>query len=119
MVAQRILHRTEEKIIVNRALRNDPSKEDMHNRQILTPRMLLRSLEDYDLWPVYIVGILFEIPVDPPKGYLTLTLKTIGFDTFQTTLLSIHFTVFAAINGILILYLTESVNQISILSFLA
>lgn len=40
----------EEKIMVNRILRDDPSKGDMHNRQALTPRLLWQSLKDWELW---------------------------------------------------------------------
>ncbi|QKX63790.1 uncharacterized protein TRUGW13939_10961 [Talaromyces rugulosus] len=104
----------EEKIIVNRVLRDDPSKGDMHNRQALSLKMLWQSLKDYDLWPIYLIGILFEIPTAPPKAYLTLSLKGIGFTTFQTTLLSIPVTVFAAINLLIITELTERFHQISL-----
>lgn len=108
----------EEKIIVNRVLRDDPSKGDMHNRQALSLGMLWRSLKDYDLWPIYIIGMLFEIPTAPPKTYLTLSLKAIGFSTFQTTLLSIPVTVFMAINLVLITELTERFHQISLIGLL-
>ncbi|GJD04566.1 major facilitator superfamily transporter [Colletotrichum higginsianum] len=58
----------EEKILVNRILRDDPSKSDMHNRQAITPKLLLKSLADYELWPIYIFGLLWEIPAGPPTS---------------------------------------------------
>ncbi|KAL1640452.1 hypothetical protein SLS58_006950 [Diplodia intermedia] len=109
----------EERIVVNRVLRDDPSKGDMHNRQPLSLAMLWRSLRDYDLWPVYAIGLLFEIPAAPPKAYLTLTLKQIGFGTFETTLLGIPVTVYAALNMLLVTWLTERAGQIAVLGLLA
>lgn len=44
----------EEAILVNRVLRDDPSKGSMMNRKAITPRRLWRGLSDYDLWPVII-----------------------------------------------------------------
>ncbi|KAK9365639.1 major facilitator superfamily domain-containing protein [Lipomyces kononenkoae] len=77
----------EETIIVNRVLRDDPSKGDMHNRQHLNWQMFWRSLTDYDLWPIYVIGLMFFIPSSPVDTYLTLTLRSIGFNTFQTILM--------------------------------
>lgn len=108
----------EEKIIVNRVLRDDPSKGDMHNRQAITPKMLWQSLTDYDLWPIYAIGLVFLIPESPPKAYLTLTLKAIGFSTFNTTLLGIPITVFASINMLWITYLTERFQQRALIGLL-
>ncbi|EHK98259.1 putative Uncharacterized transporter [Glarea lozoyensis 74030] len=101
----------EEKIIVNRVLRDDPSKGDMHNRQGISLKQLWQSLSDYDLWPIYVIGILFQIPEGPPKSYLTLTLKHIGFSTFNTTLLGIPITIFSSLNMLWVTYLTERFQQ--------
>lgn len=46
----------EEKILVNRLLRDDPSKGDMNNRQAVNLERLWKAVKDYDLWPLYLVG---------------------------------------------------------------
>jgi MFS family permease len=79
----------EEIILVTRVVRDDPSKGDMHNRQAITFRKFWRALTDYDMWPFYIIGLTWLIPFTPPTAYLTLILKSLGFNTFQTNLLTI------------------------------
>lgn len=81
----------EETIIVNRVIREDPSKSDMHNRQPITPKLLWQSIKDFDLWPLYILGLTFEIPFTPLTNYLTLTLKGLGWGTFDVNLLTIPY----------------------------
>lgn len=76
-------------IVVNRVLRDDPSKGDMHNRKAITPKRLWETLKDFDLWPLYILGLVVFIPPSPPGTYITLTLRKIGFDPFTTNLLTI------------------------------
>jgi hypothetical protein len=79
----------EEKIMVNRILRDDPSKGDMHNRQALSPKMLWECLKDYHMWPVFTLGLTWLIPTQPMTSYLTLNLKSLGFGTFETNLLTV------------------------------
>lgn len=74
---------------MNRIIREDPSKSSMHNREPLTPSLLWRSMKDFDLWPIYILGLNFQTPMSTPANYLTLSLKGLGFDTFKTNLLVI------------------------------
>jgi hypothetical protein len=61
----------------------------MHNRQGLTPSLLLSALLDYDLWPIYLLGLTWSIPATPITAYITLNLKALGFNTFQTNLLTV------------------------------
>ncbi|EAW12293.1 putative MFS transporter [Aspergillus clavatus NRRL 1] len=79
----------EVRIVVNRVLRDDPSKGDMHNRQPITPRILWNTLCDYDLWPIYLLGLIIFTPIVPVSSYITLTLRGLGFSTFTTNLLTI------------------------------
>ncbi|OKL60501.1 hypothetical protein UA08_04331 [Talaromyces atroroseus] len=88
-------------IVVNRVLRDDPSKGDMHNRMAITPKRLWRSLTDFDLWPIYALGLIAYIPQAPVSYYMTLSLRHLGFNSFQTNLLTIPSTV-----GFIIMLLT-------------
>ncbi|KAL2001521.1 hypothetical protein VTN02DRAFT_1662 [Thermoascus thermophilus] len=99
----------EETIMVNRIIREDPSKSSMHNRQPMTPRLLWQSIRDYDLWPLYLIGLNFQTPMTPPSQYLTLTLTQLGFDTFKTNLLVIPSQVGHILTMLLFTYLAERV----------
>lgn len=79
----------EKAIVVNRVLRDDPSKGDMHNREALTPKRLWEALKDYDLWPLYAIGLVAYIPQSPPKTYVTLILRNMGFSVLETNLMTI------------------------------
>lgn len=48
----------EEIIMVNRVLRDDPSKSDMHNREGLSIKMIWEALQDWRLWPIYALGLV-------------------------------------------------------------
>ena len=46
----------EETIIVNRVLRDDPTKSQMHNRQDLSFTALKKLFLDFDMYPLYLLG---------------------------------------------------------------
>ncbi|OAL04277.1 MFS general substrate transporter [Phaeosphaeriaceae sp. SRC1lsM3a] len=109
----------EEEIMVNRVIRDDPSKGTMHNRQPVTPKLLWKSLSDYDLWPLYIIGLTFQIPMTPPNQYLTLSLRGLGFDTFQSNLLAIPWTAIHIILLLALAYSAEVFNELTFHSMLS
>ncbi|KAJ8456823.1 hypothetical protein ONZ45_g18564 [Pleurotus djamor] len=108
----------EEYIAVSRILRDDPTKGDMHNREGLSLKRLFKAVLDYDLWPLYIIGLLFGIPVSAPATYLTLSLRNIGFNTFQTNLLTIPSTVGSMITILGITLISEAVNDRSVVAMM-
>ncbi|KAI9147417.1 transporter [Paramyrothecium foliicola] len=109
----------EETVMVNRIIRDDPSKGDMHNRQPITPKLLLQCLSDYDLWPLYAIGLTWLIPVTPPAQYLTLTLRNLGFSVVITNLLTIPHTLLAIGTLLGLTYLSEHWNQRAFLAMLS
>lgn len=109
----------EEKIMVNRVIRDDPSKGDMHNRQGLSPKLIFQSFSDYDLWPIYILGLVWLIPSQPASNYLTLQMKSLGFDTFQSNLLTIPAYVLFIIQLLVWTWISERINQRFLLGVLS
>ncbi|KAJ3177064.1 hypothetical protein HDU85_006431 [Gaertneriomyces sp. JEL0708] len=105
----------EETLMVTRILRDDPSKGDMHNRQAITPRKMWKALMDWDMWPIYAIGFTWLIPSTPPQIYLTLTLRSMGFDTFTTNLLTIPSAVLFIVQLLLWTWVSEKINQKALL----
>ncbi|KAF8913212.1 MFS general substrate transporter [Gymnopilus junonius] len=101
----------EEVIMVNRILRDDPSKSDMHNREGLTPGMIWEAIKDWRLWPIYALGISHMVPVVPPQTYLTLSLRNLGFTTQQTNLLSVPYIALGMIGLLVMAFVSEAINS--------
>ncbi|AAS54725.2 AGR235Wp [Eremothecium gossypii ATCC 10895] len=76
-------------IAVNRLLRDDPSKGTMNNRQGITIREFLRSLSDYDFWPLYAISLIVSIPEAAVVPYLPLNLRSLGFSSLKVQILII------------------------------
>ncbi|KAK4705740.1 ubiquitin-like protein ATG12, partial [Phenoliferia sp. Uapishka_3] len=90
----------EEIIIVNRVLKDDPTKSSMHNREAIGPKALWKSLSDYDHWPIYALGLITYVAPGTVTAYYTLTLRSLGFNTFHTNLLTIPAQVLFIINNL-------------------
>ncbi|GAA5850519.1 hypothetical protein JCM8547_001900 [Rhodosporidiobolus lusitaniae] len=101
----------EVKIIVNRVVRDDPGKATMHNRQVLSFKLLWRSLCDYDLWPMYLMSLVFNLPAVPLSNYFQLSMKRLGFSTVKANLLAVPSTVISILNLILISIFSEFVDS--------
>lgn len=106
----------EESILLNRLLRDDPSKGDMHNRQAVGPARLWKCLKDFDLWPIYLLGLTTYVPPNPPQNYLALILRTMGFSTFQANLLTIPSQFVYGVQLLIISRISEWVNERSLVS---
>ncbi|TEB38748.1 MFS general substrate transporter [Coprinellus micaceus] len=101
----------EETIMVNRVLRDDPTKSDMHNREGLSVRMIWDAAADWRMWPLYAVGLTHMMPVGPPQVYLTLSLRNLGFSTTETNLLTIPSVVVGATMLLFTAYISEKINS--------
>lgn len=83
----------------------------MHNRQGLTLKLMWESIMDYDLWPMYLMSVTLLVPTGPVAAYLTLFLRSLGFDTFEVNLLSIPPTVLFLIQLIFWSWVSERINN--------
>jgi len=101
----------EETVMVTRILRDDPGKATMHNRQGLSWQLFYDAITDYDLWPIYLIGLSWTIPSTPPQAYITLTCKALGFDAFETNLLTIPAYVIFILQLLFWTWVSERINQ--------
>lgn len=83
----------------------------MHNRQPLTLSLFWSALRDKDMWPIYLIGLSWNLPVIPVTQYLTLQLKSLDFTTFQSNLLTIPAYSIFIINLIFWTFLSERLNE--------
>ncbi len=101
----------EEVIMVTRILRDDPGKSTMHNRQGISAKLFWEAITDYDMWPLYIIGLSWTIPATPPQAYITLTCKALGFNVFETNLLTIPAYTIFIIQLLFWTWVSEKINQ--------
>lgn len=97
----------EEKILVNKVLRDDPSKGDLHNRKAVSLKELVKGALDYDLLFIYLCRFLLDIGSNPVSNYLQLVLRSMGYSTTATNALTIPYNVIMVITMLLTTYYSE------------
>lgn len=88
----------------------------MFNRQGLSIKQIWESVKDYDMWPLYALGLLFGLPKYPVDQYLTLSFRSLGFTVVETNLLTIPSTIGYCLSMLIITAVSELVNNRSIVS---
>lgn len=106
----------EEYIMVNRLLRDDPSKGDMNNRQGVDHILFWKTLKDWEQWPLYLIGLTAYIPPAPPNTYLSYILRQLGFSVFEANLLAIPSQFLFAVNLLIITWISEKFKERAIVS---
>ncbi|PWN53805.1 MFS general substrate transporter [Violaceomyces palustris] len=79
----------EEVIMVNRILRDDPAKGLTLLNEPANWKDVKETWSDPSLWGLFMIGLVAYIPATPVQSYLTLTLKRLGFSTFNSNMLTI------------------------------
>ncbi|EAU39184.1 conserved hypothetical protein [Aspergillus terreus NIH2624] len=103
----------EEIILVNRLIREDPSKGTMHNRQPFTARLVWQGVKDYDLWCLYAIGIMFLMPWTTVSQYFTLFMRDFGFEPYKTVLLAIPYNAMQVVTRIILTYTSEILGTLA------
>ena len=79
----------QEIIMINRILRDDPAKGLTGLKESASFHDIVQAWRDPSMWGLYFIGLVAYIPATPVQSYLSLTLKKIGFSTFDSNVLSI------------------------------
>lgn len=96
----------EQKIMINRILRDDPAKGLTAIKEPARWSDILDAWKDKSMWGLYFIGLIAYIPASPVQAYLSYNLKVVGgFTTLQSNLLT---TVSAVCQVITMLALAKS-----------
>ena len=96
---------------MNRILRDDPSKADMGIREALGWRRFWRSLCDYHLWPIYLLGLTWQLPSIPAERTLVPSIRAMKFDGWIVNLLTLPTATLWVINLLLFTQVSEWLNE--------
>jgi hypothetical protein len=94
-----------------RRLRDDPAKGLTAIKEPAAFRDIRNAWGDSSMWGLYFIGLVAYIPATPVQAYLSLTLKRIGFSTFNSNMLSIPSVVLQFIPILALAYSSEYWNE--------
>lgn len=107
----------EEVIMVNRILRDDPAKGLTAIEEPATWKDIRETWKDKSMWGLYFIGLVAYIPATPVSSYLTLTLKRLGYSTFDSNVLTIPAAVLQIITMLALAYSSDYFNERSLHAF--
>jgi predicted MFS family arabinose efflux permease len=91
----------------------------VHNREGLSLGDMWRSFTDYDLWPLYAIGLVTFIAPSTVAAYFTLTLRSLNFSTFETNMLTIPSSVLFLIGNLALAFTSKKLNERTLVSSLS
>lgn len=71
------------------------------------------------MWPIYLLGLTWLLPTVPITAYITLVLKSAGFGTFETNLLTIPAYALFIVGLIFWCFLSEYLNERFLLAIMS
>ena len=63
------------------------------------------------MWGLYFIGLVAYIPATPVQAYLTLTLKRLGFSTFDSNMLTIPSAALQVVTMLALAYSSDFFNE--------
>ena len=70
------------------------------------------------MWPIYLLGLSWTIPNQCATAYLTLVLGSLGFDTFETNLLTVPAYVLFTLQLLAWTWISERINNRFLIIFI-
>ncbi|CAN9110137.1 unnamed protein product [Alternaria alternata] len=98
-------------VMVNRILRDDPAKGLTALKEPATFKDIRAAWSDSSMWGLYFIGLVAYIPASPVQGYLTLTLKRLGFSTFNSNMLTIPSAALQVVTMLALAYSSDYFNE--------
>jgi hypothetical protein len=97
--------------IPQRILRDDPAKGLTALKEPATFKDIKEAWSDSSMWGLYFIGLVAYIPATPVSGYLTLTLKRLGFSTFDSNMLTIPAAVLQIITMLVLAFSSDFFDE--------